>query len=135
MGRGVEMVSAWWYGPRWRWWSLLLGILLIPLSALAAALVSALTGDDLIPLLLLFLIIEILFVSLLGSGFLRSLTDKLIRGGLARDSTEFVDRVENASDLESMEKREQAARDELTIRAALIVLPLIAAFIYFMTQL
>lgn len=133
--RGVAVVSALWFGPHWRWWSLGLGILLVPLSALVALVVSSLTGDAFTPLLLLFLIVEILTVSLLGSGFLCSLTDKMIRGGLARDSTEFVDRMEMASDLEAIEKREEAARDELTIRAGLIVLPLIAAFVYFMTQI
>lgn len=133
--RAFEHLAARWNGPGWRWWTLLAGVLLVPLTALLAAGVAELTDEAFEPLLLLFLIVEILAASLLGSGLLDSLTRKMTRGGLARESTDYVNAADKMGDLEALEERNREAQDRLTIRAGLIVLPLIITFVFFMTRI
>jgi len=122
---------ALWDGPRWRWWTLLAGIALVPLSVGIGALIALALGQDTIALIMLILMVELLIVSVIGSGLLDSMSRRMSRGGLARetfDLDELNRRLGKTS--EENEEAEQARRDRRTIRAGLLALPITIAFGY-----
>lgn len=123
-----------WDGERWRSWTLVAGVALLPVSAALAGLVGLLTGESVLPLLLLFLVVEILATSIVGSGLMDSMTSRMSRGGLTRESAELVDRGQNESDLMAAEERNRELRDRRTIRSGILVLPLIVGFVALLTQ-
>ena len=122
---------ALWDGPRWRWWTLLVGVTLVPLSVGIGALIALALGQDTIALIMLILMVELLIVSVIGSGLLDSMSRRMSRGGLARetfDLDELNRRLGKTS--EEDEEAEQARRDRRTIRAGLLALPIMSAFGY-----
>jgi hypothetical protein len=122
---------ALWDGPRWRWWTLLVGVVLVPLSVSIGALIALALGQDTIALIMLILMVELLIVSVIGSGLLDSMSRRMSRGGLARetfDLDELNRRLGKTS--EEDEEAEQARRDRRTIRAGLLALPIMSAFGY-----
>ncbi|MEZ4569289.1 MAG: hypothetical protein R2849_02995 [Thermomicrobiales bacterium] len=90
-------------------------------------------GERLVPLIMLILVVIILGASLVGSGFIETLTSQLNRGGLARDASEHVEETLSKAEREDRLQRKSEMRDRRTIRAGLIVIAPLAAFIYFMT--
>ncbi len=131
----IERARAYWNGSHWKWWSVLAGAALTLVSAVVAVFVGFVISDRPLPLLLLLLLALIFAVSLAGSGLLESVSGTLNRGGLARESTNFVDKIQSEQEKSRTEMENVAARDRRTIRAGLIVLPMILAFAYFMTQI
>jgi hypothetical protein len=102
-----------WDGERWRMWTLAGGVALILVSGAVAGVVAAIIAQAFLPLLLLFLVVEILVTSLVGSGFLDGMTSRLSRGGLTRESTDFVERIENEADLKAAEERNRQLKSKI----------------------
>ncbi len=127
------MLDARWSGERWRLWSFVAGLVSIPLALLLAAIVGLVTGERVVPLVLLFLVIAILTASLVGSGIIDTLSTQLNRGGLARESTDDINRALEAGDVKSAQEESELRRDIRTMRAGLFVIAPIVAFVYFMT--
>lgn len=123
-----------WDGDRWRWWSLLAGFALLPVSAALAGIVGLITGERMLPLILLILVVEIFVTSIVGSGLLDGMTSKMSRGGLTREGADFVDRAETEAELEAIEERQRELKDRRTVRAGIFVLPLIVAFVALLTR-
>ena len=120
-----------WDGPRWRWWTLLAGIAVVPLSVGIGALFALALSQDTVALIMLILMVELLIVSVIGSGLLDSMSRRMSRGGLARetfDLDELNRRLGKTS--EKDDETEQARRDRRTIRAGLLALPITLAFGY-----
>lgn len=126
----IDTFLTHWDGHRWRWWALATGVLSVPIAALIALLISWITGERYVPLAMLVLITVILVGSLVGSGFIDSLTSRMTRGGLARESTDFVEATQSDGDRERNAQREKGARDRRTIRAGLFILGPMVAFVY-----
>ena len=122
-----------WIGPRWRWWALLAGVALSAACLLLGALIAALFGADAPSLMLLLLMLALVVVALVGAGLLERLNSRMITGqGLERQPLpEQRRRPPMPGARVVMEKSaEQERRDRTTIRAGLMVLPLLAAFFY-----
>ncbi len=129
----LETLENHWSGPRWRLWSIIAGVVSVPVTILVAFLASVITGERLVPLILLGLVIVILATSLVGSGIIDTLSSQLNRGGLARETTEDIDRALGEDRKGSDAVRAKAGEDRQTIRSGLFILAPIAAFLYFMT--
>lgn len=129
----LEVMSLHWNGERWRLWSFLAGLASIPVSALVALVIGAVTGERVVPLILLFLVALILIASLIGSGIIDTLSSQMNRGGLARESTDDIDRALEEGGATESDERNREQDDRRTIRAGLFILAPIAAFVYFMT--
>ena len=128
-----ETVIAGWNGERWKLWTLLGGILAVPLAIIIAGIVSLATGQRLIPLVLLALVAIILVGSIIGSGIIDTLTGQMNRGGLARESTEHIDRSLEEMSTKDREIQAKALRDQRTLRSGIFLVPPIVAFVFFMT--
>ena len=128
----IDTILTHWDGPRWRWWALVAGLVAVSLAAFAALVIAWITDQSFVPLAMLALVAVILGGSLVGSGFIDSLTSRMTRGGLARESTDLVEAARSESERESTILSNQEARDRRTIRAGLFILGPVAAFVYLM---
>jgi len=128
----VDRLAERWDGARWRLWTFLGGVASVPAVVAVASAVALVSGERLVPLILLLLVGLILAGSLVGSGIIDTLSSQLNRGGLARESTDDVDKALDRGDSNEPTETE-LQRDRRTIRAGLFILAPIAAFIYFMT--
>lgn len=126
----LDTILMYWDGARWRWWALAAGAASVPIAALIALAIARVTDQDFVPLAMLVLVAVILGGSLVGSGFIDSLTSRMTRGGLARDSTDLVEATRSESEREMSNQRTQEARDKRTIRAGLFILGPMIAFVY-----
>jgi hypothetical protein len=126
----LDTLLARWDGPRWRWWALAGGVVTVALAAFAVLVVAWVTDQSFVPLAMLALVVVILGGSLVGSGFIDSLTSRMTRGGLARESTDLVEATRSESEREKTILSDQEARDRRTIRAGLFILGPMAAFVY-----
>jgi hypothetical protein len=128
-----ETLENHWSGPRWRLWSFIAGVGSVPLTILVAFVASVIAGERLVPLILLCLVVVILATSLIGSGIIDTLSSQMNRGGLARETTEDVDRALGEDRGISDVNRGDTDKDRRTIRSGLFIVAPIAAFLYFMT--
>lgn len=131
----IERFDTRWNGERWRLWAFIAGFACIAISIVVAVVVAAITGERVVPLVLLFLVASILIASLIGSGIIDTLSSQLNRGGLARESTEDIDRAIGTRDEKDVRRQEESRREMRTIRAGLFVIAPIIAFLYFMWML
>lgn len=122
-GSRLELLRDGWRGPRWKRWSLLAGALLAVVTTVSAALLALALGTDPTSLTLLVLGVESVGLALLGAGLLERLSGRMIAGGLARQPHPEREPAQRMSDAD----RER--RDRLTIRCALVVLPVFATFV------
>lgn len=129
----LEILDAYWSGERWRLVTFFAGCAGVLAAIVLAFVVSVVTGERLVPLILLFLVSSILAASLIGSGIIDTLSSQMNRGGLARESTEDIDKALKSSDSEQAKARDKERRDVRTVRAGLFVIAPIIAFVYFMT--
>ena len=129
----VDLLAERWDGPRWRWWTVAGGVLLSFLLATVAVVVAALMDQRVVPLLMLFLIVVILAGSIVGSGILDSMTSRMSRGGLARETTELVEEALTDKDRRRQERQLRQVQDRRTIRSALFIVGPGILFIYLMT--
>lgn len=125
------VIQARWDGPRWRWWTILVGMALVALSAAVGALFALVLNQDSTALIMLILLVELLIFSITGSGVLDSMSRRMSRGGLARETVDIDElSARLGQDLEYDSEAEQARRDRRTIRAGLLALPVMMAFGY-----
>lgn len=135
-----------WDGPRWYWWALIVSIGLIIATAALAAAVAALLGQDLVPLFALGLVIELMVISVIGSGMLDGLSRRMtpyesgrkpasseIRrpraGGrsLSGEQDTSDDDEEEPEDPEEERKRKEQERK--TLRMGMMALPILVTFL------
>ena len=129
----LETIGSRWSGPKWRLWSFVGGILSVGLVIAIAFLISIVSGERLIPLVLLLLVAVILITSVFGSGIIDSLSSQMNRGGLARETTDDVDRALGDGRGAEPDLNSDEQDDRRTIRSGLFIIGPIAAFVYFMT--
>ena len=129
----VESLLPGWNGVRWKRWTLLGGTLAVPVAVLIAGIASLASGERLVPLILLALVAIILGGSLIGSGIIDTLAGQMNRGGLARESTDHINRSLEEMSVEDHEAQAKAHRDRRTLRSGIFIVPSIIAFVFFMT--
>jgi hypothetical protein len=120
-----------WSGPRWRWWALLAGLILTGACLLLGLLLATLFNTDAPSLMLLCLMVALVAVALVGAGLLERLSSRMVTGqGLERQPLPQKPDPKPGAGPRPMPPRtaEQERRDRTTIRAGLVVLPLIIAF-------
>ncbi len=123
-----------WNSPRWRWWALAGGAGLVLLTTALAFLSSVLLGQPADALLAIGLLAELLVLGMMGSGMLDTTSRRMSRGGLARE-TATLDTDNTAREQSLAEKeRDREARDRRTIRCAIMLLPVLLAFIYLLAR-
>jgi hypothetical protein len=104
---------------------------LVALSAAVGALFALVLNQDSTALIMLILLVELLIFSITGSGVLDSMSRRMSRGGLARETVDIDElSARLGQDLEYDSEAEQARRDRRTIRAGLLALPVMMAFGY-----
>lgn len=119
-----------WDGTYWQFWTLLAGCLLTIASLALGSLIAALLGQDARALMMLLLLAELLIFSVAGSGLLDSMSRRMSRGGLARETADLDALLANDSRQAELEEVERARRDRRTVRAGLLTLPLLLTFGY-----
>jgi Mn2+/Fe2+ NRAMP family transporter len=129
----LEFFDTRWRSDRWKVWILGGGILAVPCAILLAAIAALISGERLVPLILLMLIAIVLAGSLVGSGVIDTLSGRMNRGGLARESTEDIDRALSTREVARAEEHANARRDRRTIGAGIFIVPSLVAFLFFMT--
>ena len=127
----LEALRERWTGSRWRWWALLAGIALTGACLLLGWLLGEAFGADAPSLMLLCLMLALVVVALVGAGLLERLSSRMIVGqGLERQPLPEDAKPRKPGDprVTFTKTAEQERRDRTTIRAGLMVLPLIIAF-------
>ena len=120
-----------WSGPRWRWWAVLAGLALTGCCLLLGLLLATLFGVDAPALMLLCLMLALIIVALIGAGLLERLNSRMVLGqGLERQPLPSESATRRAADPRLVLTRtaDQERRDRTTMRAGLMVLPLLVAF-------
>lgn len=126
----LERLRGDWSGPRWRWWALGAGIALTALCLLAAAALAATIGANVASLALLFLMTALMAAALVGAGLLDRISGRMLMNrGLERQPLPPEQGTLSAASGGRANPAGQERRDRQTIRAGLIVLPLLAAFL------
>lgn len=121
-----------WDGPRWRWWALAVGLALTGLCALLGAALGALFNADVPSLILLFVTLALFISAIIGAGLLERVTGRVaLSQGLERQPPAAQPHARQPLDPRAPIERtpEMERRDRNTIRAGLVVLPLLAVFI------
>lgn len=130
----TEDLREHWNGPHWRWWALAGGVGLVLLTAALAYLASIVLEQSTSTLLAPGLLAELLVLSMMGSGVLNATSRRMSRGGLARE-TATLDVDHGAREPSTADKeRDREARDRSTIRSAIMLLPVLLAFIYLLAR-
>jgi hypothetical protein len=121
----LDALKGAWRGPHWRRWSFGAGAALAIATASIVPVVALLVDRDPSSLTLLVLAVEAICIALVGAGLLERLSGRMIAGGLSRQP--HPDTLQ--SHLHSPTDEDRARRDQLTIRAGLIVLPVVTIFV------
>jgi hypothetical protein len=127
-----EALRERWTGPRWRWWALLAGVALTAACLLLGWLLGELFDADAPSLMLLCLMLALVVDALVGAGLLERLSGRMLVGqGLERQPLPDDAKPRPTGDprVAYTKTAEQERRDRTTIRAGLMVLPLLAAFL------
>lgn len=117
-----------WEGPRWALWSLLFGAVAVLLTAAVLIPLALLIGHDPRALTTFGLMIELFALSLVGSGMLDSLSQKMAKGGLTREAADLDKRL-SKEERERQEDEEKERKDRRTMRAGATVAPIFVAFL------
>ena len=115
-----------WNGPRWWLWTFAAGLLLLAATVAVAVALAYLLGHNPAALTMLGLLIEILVISIIGSGFVDSLSRRLSMGGLARETADLEEMTE--SERERVIEYDRRRSERKTLAAGIIVLPLFVTF-------
>jgi hypothetical protein len=112
-----------WDGPHWRRWALASGLILTAVGTAVAAGLATLFDQDAPALIQLVLLIELVTLSVIGSGMFDGLASRAIAGGLARQPAE-----DNRAARPAPTDADRARRDRRTIRSGLAALPIFVTF-------
>jgi hypothetical protein len=113
-----------WDGNRWSWWALMAGGLLVLLALVAGLTASLVLPGGWSSLVLSGLLVELIAIGVVGSGMLTGLASRAIAGGMARQP--LPEQRRGAHDLT---EHERTRRDRRTLRAGVMALPILAAFV------
>jgi hypothetical protein len=130
----TESMRKRWDGPHWRWWALAGGIVIVMLTTILATFASIILDQSIAALLTIGLLAELVILSMMGSGMLSATSRRMSRGGLARETAtldvDYTAREQSAAEKE----RDRDARDRRTIRFAIMLLPVLLAFVYLLAR-
>lgn len=115
-----------WDGPRWWLWTFGAGVVLVLLTVAVMVPLAYLLGHDPKALTMLGLLAEILILSMLGSGFVDSMSRRLTMGGLTRETADLGNVTESERERAAEEQRQKAERR--TLRAGIVVFPMFLLF-------
>ncbi len=125
----IELLIDLWDSRRWRWWTLVAGVLLVIVTAIVATIVATVIGQDVAGLVLLGLLAEIVVVSVIGSGVFDGISRRMSRGGLARETADLDELQELKTGRRKLSEAELQRRDRRAVRAGILVLPVFLTFI------
>lgn len=127
---GTAWIHERWDGPARLWWSLLIGCILVILSAFLAWIAGRLFGQPVRELLTILLLAELLVLCMMGSGLLVATSRRMSRGGLQRETATIDTDHLPPETREAERRRDQERRDRQTLRAACLALPVLLAFVF-----
>lgn len=123
-----DRFSDGWDGPRWWLWTFGAGVVLVLLTVVLMVPLAYLLGHDPKSLTMLGLLAEILILSMLGSGFVDSMSRRLSMGGLARETANLEDMTESEQERVVEDQRRKAERR--TLRSGIVVFPMFLLFCF-----
>jgi hypothetical protein len=127
-------LEARWDGPGWKWWALAAGVGLVLVTVVLAALASIVLDERVSALLTLGLLIELIALSMMGSGALSGTSRRMSRGGLARETATIDIDHKSPEKREAERERDRERRDRRTIRIGIMALPVFLTFVYMLAR-